>query len=124
MLPSAFAHIRRIEADQRVSAPLGSVLGLYLNLLNRLLLCRLYFATGGGSERSICVLPLIARWDRRENLPMLYDFAIREAEEVVIRGGLRIGVSFNQREHEIAFRYVAAWNKGRHGPAFRDLSKA
>jgi hypothetical protein len=39
--PERFAHIRRIEADQRVGAALGPLLDLDLNLLNRSLLCRL-----------------------------------------------------------------------------------
>src|ERR1700686_1938469 len=76
-----------------------------------------------GSEWSIRIFPLIARRDGRDNLPMLHDLAAREPEQVVIRSGSRVGASFDQREHEIAVGYEATRNKGRPGPAFRDLGK-
>src|SRR5258707_13718341 len=64
------------------------------------------------SEGSVSVLPLIARRNGREHVPMLRNLSILHSEKIIVRGG-RLGTCFDQSEHEVAFRYIAARHENR-----------
>src|SRR6266446_5946506 len=72
------------------------------------------------SERSVSVLPLIARRNGREHVPMLRNLSILHSEKIIVRGG-RLGTRFDQSEHEIAFCHMAAWHEDRRDTGLRHL---
>src|SRR5207244_11611968 len=72
------------------------------------------------SEGSVSVLPLIARRNGREHVPMLRNLSILHSEKIMVRGG-RLGTCFDQSEHEVAFRYIAARHEDRRAAGLRHL---
>src|SRR5262245_29186730 len=70
------------------------------------------------SEGSVSVLPPIARRNRREHVPMLRNLSILHSEKIIVCGG-RLGTRFDQSEHEIAFRHIAARHEDRRRAGLR-----
>src|SRR5258708_1530106 len=74
-------------------------------------------------ERSVGVLPLIARRNKREHVPMLRNLSILYPEQIIVRGG-RLGPRLNDGEHEIAVRQIAAREEDWCGGGLRHLRNA
>src|ERR1700720_4481175 len=72
------------------------------------------------SEGSVSVLPLITRRNGREHVPMLRNLSILHSEKIIVRGG-RLGTCFDQSEHEVALRYIAARHEDRRAAGLRHL---
>ena len=51
---------------------------------------------------------------------MLRNLSILHSEKIIVRGG-RLGTCFDQSEHEVAFRYIAARHEDRRAAGLRDL---
>src|SRR5882762_916630 len=69
-------------------------------------------------ERPIGVLPLVARGNYGEHVPMLRNLPILHAKEVIVHSG-RLGPCLNDGEHEITFRDVAARQQDRRATGLR-----
>src|SRR5260221_395965 len=72
------------------------------------------------SEGSVSVLPLIARRNGREHVPMLRNLSILHSEKIIVRGG-RLSTCFDQSEHEVAFCQIAARHEDPRAAGLRHL---